>query len=710
MEKKICKIFSKLLILFIISSNILTSFAYDYDKNGNSIDAVTYQSNSDETFSNNAQVFAELANIYNITIPKTIILNGEKKNASYFVKVDGDIAGYEFIHVVPDEDFILKSKFKKDAHAKISQSFTTWSVNDLGLKANGFINANDISAGKWKGTFYFNIFIDGQEPKVAGDIIIPDFLDDDFKLLLKKIQKTEPGFYDDEGNQLVNFPELENVYNINIESLPQDDEKSPSEIIKEDFPETKLVKLPTNITSIAPKAFENTDIEFINIPENVNSIGDDAFNNTKIKFINIPIKAKTGKNILTNTPVSNTHQIYYNNHPVKEIILDFEPEETKSIDIILQKGYRYQIIALYNFVNDVTKESTITSSNANIVKFTPDCFLDALNIGDSVISGTYCAQNGNTKDAYINVHVLGEDDELFTHKDGDIVKKNIIEPTCTTNGSYDEIKYTLKNGIYSTKTTKYTTSKLGHNESGWIMTKQPSKTSTGSRHKICSRCKKELKKETLPVELDGGLYSSSNKLLVCSLSQNNKHNWNWSFLKVHNVGVNNNAIVSLSFNHPYSAPSNSKLYIQKGITKIGECLITGDGKYAFPSFVYLPDGVVSIGKNAFKNAGTLTSIRIPDSCTSFGDSCFADSGLTNISIPDGTKIIPRCFCNHAPITTVYLPSSLVEFKSEAFLQCTKLSTIYFDGTLEQWNKIKIGKDAFKYKKPKVICIDGTKQL
>ena len=67
------------------------------------------------------------------------------------------------------------------------------------------------------------------------------------------------------------------------------------------------------------------------------------------------------------------------------------------VDLILKKGHTYQITALYNFINDVTKESTITSQNPNIVTFIPDCYLEAKNVGTTIISGTYFAPNGNQK-------------------------------------------------------------------------------------------------------------------------------------------------------------------------------------------------------------------------------------------------------------------------------------------------------------------------
>ena len=171
MKNKLFKLLSLGLAAVTILNTSISSFAYEVNEEGNSIDSIEYQSSDETDFSNPTNVFAKLASIYKVTIPKTVVLSGESKDASYFVKAEGDIAGYEMLHVVPDKNFNLYAKNKNAVAAGISQDKTAWKYTDFDTDAKGVIEAKDITAGKWTGKFNFNIFLDSNEDKVAGDVI-----------------------------------------------------------------------------------------------------------------------------------------------------------------------------------------------------------------------------------------------------------------------------------------------------------------------------------------------------------------------------------------------------------------------------------------------------------------------------------------------------------------------------------------------------------
>ena len=130
---------------------------------GDTVEEVIYQSTDDEDFSNQTSVFAQIGSEYKVTIPKAIILSGINKEGSYIVKVEGDIAGYEFIDVVPDNTVKLTSANKADEIATISQDKTLWKISDFNVNANGKISAKNLTSGKWEGNFNFNINFEQDE-------------------------------------------------------------------------------------------------------------------------------------------------------------------------------------------------------------------------------------------------------------------------------------------------------------------------------------------------------------------------------------------------------------------------------------------------------------------------------------------------------------------------------------------------------------------
>ena len=86
------------------------------------------------------------------------------------------------------------------------------------------------------------------------------------------------------------------------------------------------------------------------------------------------------------------------------------------------------------------------------------------------------------------------------------------------------------------------------------------------------------------------------------------------------------------------------------------------------SSVTFGKGLTKIENGTFKFCTSLTSITIPDHVTEIGESAFDDSGLTSITIPDSVTTIGQ----------------------SAFTYCTALTSITFEGTVEQWNAITKG--------------------
>ena len=117
-----------------------------------------------------------------------------------------------------------------------------------------------------------------------------------------------------------------------------------------------------------------------------------------------------------------------------------------------------------------------------------------------------------------------------------------------------------------------------------------------------------------------------------------------------------------------------KVIIEKGVTRIGKCAF-----YECPSLtsVTIPNSVTSLGAYAFAYCYKLASITIPNSVTSIGIRTFAGcSNLTSITIPNSvTDIGNYSFESCSHLVSITIPNSVTSIGSDAFYGCKNLNKI-----------------------------------
>ena len=110
--------------------------------------------------------------------------------------------------------------------------------------------------------------------------------------------------------------------------------------------------------------------------------------------------------------------------------------------------------------------------------------------------------------------------------------------------------------------------------------------------------------------------------------------------------------------------------------------LTSIGKWGFSwceslTSIKIPDRVESIGKWAFSNCTGLKSITIPDRVESIGDGVFsACSGLTSVIIGQNVASIGEyTFSNCSSLTLITIPNSVISIERNAFAACNSLTSV-----------------------------------
>ena len=108
--------------------------------------------------------------------------------------------------------------------------------------------------------------------------------------------------------------------------------------------------------------------------------------------------------------------------------------------------------------------------------------------------------------------------------------------------------------------------------------------------------------------------------------------------------------------------------------------------------VTIPNSVTSIGDSAFQNCTGLTSVTLPNSVMSIGDSAFQNcTGLTRVIIPNSVTSTGRsAFYGCTELTSVVIGNGVTSIGDWAFSDCTELTNAVIPKSVSS-----IGYDAFE---------------
>lgn len=302
-------------------------------------------------------------------------------------------------------------------------------------------------------------------------------------------------------------------------------------------------------------------------------------------------------------------------------------------------------------------------SNCNVCEFTREIDCDHTEVVTTPGKEATCTEDGLTE-GMVCKHcekVLQKQTVIFSPGHTEVID-TAVEPTCTTAGKTEGIHCSVCPEII--KPQGYVKA-LDHAEGDWIVKTEPTIDTEGYRYKECTRCYEKIAEENIPYLGAKGLdYEINADQTSCTVT---------------GIGEFGGDVMII--------PATIDGY---KVTAIGERAFVSCNNL---KSVELPEGVTTIGIFAFSHCEMLENITVPSSVSYIGKGAFNGCALLkSFVIPDGiTTIYEFTFAGCMALESLYVPKSVTTFQRYATSAFDE-STIYYEGSEEDWKKIDVSSD------------------
>ena len=132
----------------------------------------------------------------------------------------------------------------------------------------------------------------------------------------------------------------------------------------------------------------------------------------------------------------------------------------------------------------------------------------------------------------------------------------------------------------------------------------------------------------------------------------------------------------------------NNIYIEPEVTiggKVYQTIAINDSAFKKRDIlsVYIPDGVKIIGRGAFNQCDSITTLNLPNSIADYTGAFIEMKGLKRVSFPQTKEISPNAFVSCYSLESIHIPEGVECICLDAFVSCTSLKNVSLPQTLKE---------------------------